>query len=131
LSNIDASIIDSTSFPKMATDASYARCPANATTTTFKISKPTFKAANTCLPVGVEDIENQGFMSIFPNPTNGFFTVLLKNEKPQPVQILNIYGQIIVEKPFGEKVEIDANNWQSGIYFVRNGNLMKKIILQK
>ncbi len=131
LSNIDGSIIDSTSFPKMTNDASFSRCPVNATITTFKITKPTFKAANTCLPVGVEDIDNQSLMSVFPNPTNGFFTVLLKNEKSQSLQILNIYGQIIEEKPFEEKVEIDTNHWQSGIYFVKNGNLIKKIVIQK
>ncbi len=131
LSNIDGSIIDSTSFPKMANDVSFARCSATATIATFKISKPTFKAANTCLPVGVEDMDSQSFMSVFPNPNNGFFTVLLKNEKSQSLQILNIYGQIIEEKPFEEKVEIDATNWQSGIYFVKNGNLMKKIVIQK
>jgi hypothetical protein len=44
---------------------------------------------------------------------------------------VNIYGQIIEEKSFEKKIEIDTNNWQSGIYFVQNGNLIKKIMVQK
>ena len=130
LTNIDESVIDTVSFPKLASDVAYARCP-DGSGKTFKISKPTFKAANTCLSVGVEDIDNQGFMSIFPNPTSDFFTVLLKNEKLQAIQIFNVYGQLILEKPFQEQTEISTENWQSGIYFIKNGNFMKKILVEK
>ena len=46
-------------------------------------------------------------------------------------KFFNVYGQLILEKSFQEQTEINTENWQSGIYFIKNGNVTKKILVNK
>ncbi len=82
------------------------------------------------LITGVSELVNESFVSVFPNPSSGSFTVELVNGFMDEVSIdvVNILGQIIFSSsehnyssPFKK---IDLENVASGIYFIeiRTGN---------
>ncbi len=56
---------------------------------------------------------------IYPNPTNGVFTVEAGNLAK--VEVYNLVGQKVYEME-GQKVCVDASNWDKGIYLVNIKN---------
>ena len=84
---------------------------------------------------GVSNLENDSFLSIFPNPTTGILHLqgdILTNEKTQ-ITLFNLQGSVL----FSAKniSEIDLSDYANGAYFLRatsGGNVfMRKIILEK
>jgi ligand-binding sensor domain-containing protein len=73
--------------------------------------------------------------NLFPNPTNGKFTIELSNySKNQQIEIYNLSGQLIKSlKTTTPKVQIDLSAFPKGLYFIRvkNGKtvLSKKVVL--
>ena len=64
------------------------------------------------------DVTNQNF-TIFPNPTNGLFNVLVNNENNAQVEIFNLNGQKIYSSTLSKNVSesIDLSNQHAGVYF--------------
>ena len=58
---------------------------------------------------------------VFPNPTNGKFTVKSDSEGFTDVTVFDIFGNEMVRKRFVGSVEIDASNWAAGVYVVNYG----------
>ena len=58
---------------------------------------------------------------IFPNPTEGKFTVKSDKEGFTDVVVFDVYGNIMISKRFQNSVEIDASSWASGVYVVHYG----------
>lgn len=88
----------------------------------------------------VESIENESFVKIYPNPSNG--TIFIEFENPVQsdirIEITNISGQKVYIKEFNsQKVieHIDLSNLPIGIYTIVfiSENLVKtdKIILNE
>ncbi len=79
--------------------------------------------------------EQDEIINVFPNPSNGQFTVLLDTEnKIHSVQIYDAYGRIVKQYFDNNKtIQIDEN-LNSGIYFIQttleNKTLTKKIIIK-
>ena len=75
--------------------------------------------------------ENGIEFSIFPNPSNGVFTLNLTNtEKAVKLEILDITGRLIyVNQVTGNTSQIDISDKSSGTYFLRisNGDFYKKM----
>jgi len=76
----------------------------------------------------IKNIKTQ--ISIYPNPTNGVFTINFpKNIKIQDVTISDIAGNIIIKSI---KNSFDLTSYSSGIYFVKittdKGILLKRIV---
>lgn len=84
--------------------------------------------------VGVnERAFEENVLSIYPNPTSGLITIetkaLLSNTR---VQVLSIEGKILRDELFNQsKLTIDMNGFSNGIYFVRMGDTIQKLILNK
>jgi polyhydroxybutyrate depolymerase len=56
--------------------------------------------------------------SIFPNPSNGVFTLELKNNTHADIKIVDVLGETIFEEKITDsKTVINLNNKPSGIYF--------------
>ena len=72
--------------------------------------------------IGTKDVTIQNpLFDIYPNPTNGAFTVSLLNQASTGqyyVSILSIYGQIIEEKSFTGIISFETSTWAKGMYFV-------------
>jgi Secretion system C-terminal sorting domain len=64
-----------------------------------------------------ELVENQSVV-LFPNPTNGDFTIIPPNKNaPFEIQIYSIYGNLIYESSNANK--IDLSEFSSGVYLLR------------
>jgi len=72
--------------------------------------------------IGVDVITQNVVMDLFPNPTNGIFTIIIKGAdvKPFSISIINMQGQTVYSKNniehFSENIDISKN--AKGIYFV-------------
>ena len=64
---------------------------------------------------------------IYPNPFNTNIT--FNSELNQTIEIINLIGSLVYSaKTENEKTEIDLSNLQNGIYFVKVGSVVNKII---
>jgi hypothetical protein len=62
---------------------------------------------------------------IFPNPTSG---VLNFSEPLQYIEVLDVYGQLLLKK--NEKTsEILVGNYKDGIYFIKSNKGLTKFII--
>ncbi len=73
--------------------------------------------------------------NLYPNPTNGIFTIDLSNIEAQKVKVINSTGKEIMELPAENlKMQIDLSKFPSGIYTLKiqteDGMKVEKIIKQ-
>ena len=78
-----------------------------------------------CLTTTVhnEDINRSTKIRIFPNPTNGLFTIYYNvNEKAGRVEVIDILGNLVLEEiipPWSQVKEMDVSELSNGIYTIR------------
>ena len=92
--------------------------------------------------IGVEEIENNFNLTVFPNPTNGLLTVNFYSGKNENVNlaIFDILGkELFSEKDIYNSgsftKQLDISQYKSGVYFVKlqnkNSRIVKKIVIEK
>jgi len=78
-------------------------------------------------PVGIYEPNENGSLSLFPNPTSGKFKVQYNTKYPQAlsIRIYNMIGQIVDEVIINESVQLkkdkyvfDISNQANGVYFL-------------
>jgi hypothetical protein len=62
---------------------------------------------------------------VYPNPSNNRIYILGATEG---VSVFNMMGQEVFAKK--EVESVDISNWENGVYFVKSGNRLVKIIKQ-
>jgi hypothetical protein len=72
---------------------------------------------------------------IFPNPSNGNFTIKLDSSEGFTVEVFNAAGQMVKsQKVFGNEAQISLDGVQAGLYMVRlntaEGLIVKKVVVQ-
>jgi hypothetical protein len=120
--------VDKVTFGAQQDDISYARKPNG--TGNFVASTPTFNKNNDGTLSSI-DIAVQSFR-IFPNPaaTEGV-TVEVELSTEARLQVFNTLGQNMFDKKINSgQTHIDTGQWQRGVYVVKIGNAMKKLIVQ-
>jgi hypothetical protein len=91
--------------------------------------------------VGVEEQLQAESISVYPNPSNGHFSVLIKSEKSMKVElkIIDIQGRVVYSKLIlrpqtSHQESITLNTVKSGLYFLvaetDQGRLIKKLVVQ-
>ena len=91
-----------------------------------------YVSVNEDLLWSVSEIKNE--ISIYPNPANGVFTV--ESANMSRVTVYNLVGQMIYDNATdGQRVNIDANAWNSGIYMVtitdrQGASVTRKIVVR-
>ena len=75
-------------------------------------------------PVTVRENVKNHVIDIFPNPTTGMFTVA---NATGDIQVYDLLGNLVLRS---NKKEIDMGNYPSGIYIVRTGEAVRKLILR-
>jgi hypothetical protein len=86
--------------------------------------------------VGIKQNEPVENISIYPNPSNGEFTINNPSESNITIDVLNILGSSVLKKQSSEKnIKINLDNAMKGIYFVQAENrqgqkIVKKLVLK-
>ena len=86
----------------------------------------------------VHNIKFTDIILVYPNPTEGIFT--LEGKNIQTIEIFNMNGKSIIKKQLNwnsgnmlQKINLDLTNQQKGIYFIKiltkNRLKIKKLIL--
>lgn len=86
--------------------------------------------------IGIKEKEANNCFEIYPNPSNGLFTVQFKTKDKTTLAIYNITGEkiFVYENENGNQLNIDLSKHASGIYFVAlqiNSKVVtRKIVIQ-
>lgn len=118
--------VDMVQVPALSDDIAYARQPNG--TGGFVIKVATFNKNNDGT-TPVREITAGSGMKIYPNPAHTFIQIETNNLIPQPVTIYNARGQSIFKKSLTSG-EIDISQWPAGVYMVKSGNAVKKLVVQ-
>ncbi len=85
-------------------------------------------------PSGVNDKVLQSSISIFPNPSNGVFSVNMPTAKPYTMEVTDLTGRIIKTATAKGDSQIDMSNHAKGVYMLKitsNGaSAVQKLIVQ-
>lgn len=73
------------------------------------------------LPTGIEESFAENETVIYPNPSNGVFSIGNKNHAQQTIEIFNVLGKQIfsVANTTQSKYDIDLSESPKGVYFVK------------
>ena len=88
-------------------------------------------------PTGIEEIPEPFSVTLFPNPSDGRFTVKTENTKVSLIEIYNLPGEkvyVSINLNLQTSTKIDLTSQPKGIYFIRTtGNTIsetRKMILK-
>jgi len=89
---------------------------------------------------GIEENGLASSLSVYPNPTNGKFTVSIANAEAtdMTVELVNISGQVVyrneVKAVYSYNEDIDASDFAKGVYYLKVNNgeevQVEKIVVQ-
>ena len=74
---------------------------------------------------GIDDLKNNtDEIEIFPNPTNGDFSIRTENFEIEKVEVYNVYGKLVFETSEQSIIQnqIDLSFCSDGIYFLKVSN---------
>jgi hypothetical protein len=60
----------------------------------------------------------KNFISISPNPTHDFISVLSESNLKYSVTVYDLFGRKVYTNKFTERLEISLSGYKSGIYFI-------------
>ena len=80
--------------------------------------------------VGINELNGENYqLSIYPNPSNGNLEIIGLQANPQPYQIMNSMGQIILQGEIGQQTNtINISHLAANIYFLQIGFQTLKIV---
>ncbi|MBI4946656.1 MAG: M4 family metallopeptidase [Bacteroidetes bacterium] len=90
-----------------------------------------------CSPTNIVNIISSNSISVFPNPSNGIFTISsFLSDKNINLKIENVLGEeIFHSEMLSNSLQVDLRKETNGIYFIEinseNGTTNKKIIINK
>ncbi|MGY8988258.1 MAG: CotH kinase family protein, partial [Flavobacteriales bacterium] len=121
LSDPSGNVIDAVHFVNMPTDVAYARVPNG--NGVFTHQSETQGMINQIIGSVSENFSSK--MRVYPNPSNNKIYVLGAMDK---IEVYNMIGELVFTS--NNKTIINISNWKSGIYFVKSGVSVVKIIKQ-
>ena len=77
------------------------------------------------MPTPIEPELPESEAGVFPNPTEGVFTIKSEGLGFSDAVVFDIYGNEMTRVRFEKSVEIDASHWASGVYVVNYGAPIK------
>lgn len=95
---------------------------------------PTYNATEGCnLLTSIKDKnEIKNMLSIFPNPSNGKFEIIVNNQKINTIEISDILGNLILKSEINkESALIDLSDKLNGVYLARITNSIGNIVVKK
>lgn len=74
---------------------------------------------NVCQGVGVDESESVNAFSIYPNPSNGNFTLQIRNTNIASYDVIDISGRVVRSGQVNAQEQIQFTLDNSGMYFIR------------
>lgn len=128
LLNAQKQIVDEVTFGAQTTDQGYARIPNG--TGSHVIKAPTFNANNEgTVNTGINELTNSA-MSIYPNPADNSVYIILSNDTRDDIQVADASGRVLANIPYSETVSFSTADFAPGVYLVRSGNLVKRLLVR-
>lgn len=124
-SDKDTAEIDNIVFTEQQNDKGYARRPNG--TGSFVIQAPTYNRNNNL--TATHDFLSPNAVRLFPNPTTEGVTIEVDSDKKIPIQVVNMLGQSVFNETILHNVFIKTTTWQRGIYMVKVGDVLKKLVI--
>ncbi len=121
LSDPTGVVVDAVHFVNMPTDVAYARVPNG--NGVFTHQSETQGKINQIISSVSETFTQK--MRVYPNPSNSKIYVLGTMDK---IEVYNMIGELVFTS--NNKTTINISDWKSGIYFVKSGAAVVKIIKQ-
>jgi len=96
----------------------------------FNLNKMVFTEATT---TGLEDAESSNLILVYPNPAHNVLNVQMHNSAiGQTIYLLNATGEMVVTKMLdNDKKTIDIQNLSAGMYMLKVGRVIQKIMITK
>lgn len=86
-----------------------------------------------CLNVGINEIDNEGGYSVYPNPSTGIFMIRSNNGEKQTANLYDVSGKLAFNKNIEGDTEINTGDLNDGIYtlIIRSENSIaaKKVVI--
>ncbi|MCL2073309.1 MAG: leucine-rich repeat protein [Marinilabiliaceae bacterium] len=82
--------------------------------------------------LGIDNISQNGKLQVYPNPTSGQFSVVSSEISVFSIEIFDAAGRLVHREPCTMNratVEIDISHLSTGVYFVKVGNEIVKIVV--
>jgi len=128
LSDASGTIVDEVSYADQTADISFGRFPNG--TGDFQLMNPTFEAVNNDFPLAVGDVIENKKLNIFPNPASDGFWVSYDGLNQTLVYVTDIHGRTVLSQSISNENWIETYKWASGIYLVRVGNSVGKVVVR-
>jgi len=79
---------------------------------------------------------NNNAVGVYPNPTNGVFSIEVNNSEKQTMQVFDVRGELVLTQILQRgKTYIDASNLANGVYninVISNGNIInQRLVITK
>ena len=66
---------------------------------------------------------------LYPNPANKELTIIAGRNNTMPFEIVNAWGELVYQAVLSETTLINIEQFTRGIYFIRTGSTVKKLII--
>lgn len=127
LAKPDSSIVQEIVFGPQQDDQGYARMPNG--TGPFVAQGPTFNANNETVD-SHEPIAPLLQLQVYPNPSNGTFTIAIDGPSSIPTVVFNLQGIPVWTGDVNRQAIVDLAGRPSGIYLVKAGSETRKVVLR-
>ena len=77
--------------------------------------------------------KQEDFLMVYPNPANDYVRIEVCSSFPPKdlsLKIINLMGEIIVEKSFHRQLIINTERFQPGLYIIRTGEFSGKLFIR-
>jgi spore coat protein CotH len=125
--NPQLQIVDRINYSTQTADQGFARIPNG--TGSFTIKDATYNANNE-FSIGINDVAVNNEMSVYPNPSSSYVYVLLTGDIDGNVEVTNAVGQVVDALPANGALTFNTSYWATGLYTIKYGSQLKKLIVQ-
>jgi len=78
--------------------------------------------------IGINEFDNNLQFSVFPNPTNDLFRIVIENESIALVEVFNVLGKQLMTS---DKNEINLSQLGTGTYYIKTTTINGKKAITK
>lgn len=121
-------VVDSLSWTGQLADMGNARVPNG--TGNFVIQSPTFAANNNSVGLSENTIAPPVQLSVFPNPAGDQVQVQVYDREERDLEVYNAIGQPVERRSYASFYHLNTADWAPGVYYLRCGEGVKKLIIR-